>query len=220
MAATTARLLLTVEEAAQRLGIGCSLAWHLVRSGELPSVRLGRLVCVPEQTLQTWLDRCCPGLPRCRDRSLGRPGAGRYQPQRQLPLQAVFLRDAGDIEGARPEPVPRLRVAGERDVPCNHDRLHPAYPALCAGSIRRDPRGAAGGDLPDLTVHSCGADTGARARFAHPLPSGTADAPVARGARMAASLRRGIWDLSLLPQRRRSSGRTTTYGAPLPTSLA
>jgi excisionase family DNA binding protein len=50
------RLLLTVEEAARRLGIGRSLAWRLVRSGELPSVRLGRLVRVPERKLQAWLD--------------------------------------------------------------------------------------------------------------------------------------------------------------------
>ena len=58
MTATTGeRLLLTVEEAARRLGIGRSLAWRLVRSGELPSVRLGRLVRVPERKLQAWLDR-------------------------------------------------------------------------------------------------------------------------------------------------------------------
>ena len=57
MAATTDRLLLTVEEAAQRLGIGRSLAWRLVRSGELPSVRLGRLVRIPEQSLLDWLKR-------------------------------------------------------------------------------------------------------------------------------------------------------------------
>lgn len=59
MATTTDRLLLTVEEAAQRLGIGRSLAWRMVRSGELPSVRLGRLVRVPERKLQAWLDRRC-----------------------------------------------------------------------------------------------------------------------------------------------------------------
>lgn len=60
MAGTTGeRLLLTVEEAARRLGIGRSLAWRLVRSGELPSVRLGRLVRVPERNLQIWLDRRC-----------------------------------------------------------------------------------------------------------------------------------------------------------------
>ncbi len=65
MTATTGeRLLLTVEEAARRLGIGRSLAWRLVRSGELPSVRLGRLVRVPERNLQVWLDRRC----RCSER--------------------------------------------------------------------------------------------------------------------------------------------------------
>lgn len=55
MAATTDRLLLTVEEVAHRLGIGRSLAWRMVRSGELPSVRLGRLVRIPEQSLVDWL---------------------------------------------------------------------------------------------------------------------------------------------------------------------
>lgn len=62
--ATDERLLLTVEEAARRLGIGRSLAWRLVRSGELPSVRLGRLVRVPERKLQVWLDRRCRGVER------------------------------------------------------------------------------------------------------------------------------------------------------------
>jgi excisionase family DNA binding protein len=61
---TGERLLLTVEEAARRLGIGRSLAWRLVRSGELPSVRLGRLVRVPERNLQVWLDRRCRGSER------------------------------------------------------------------------------------------------------------------------------------------------------------
>ena len=65
MTATTGeRLLLTVEEAARRLGIGRTLAWRLVRSGELPSVRLGRLVRVPERNLQVWLDRRCRGSER------------------------------------------------------------------------------------------------------------------------------------------------------------
>ena len=58
------RLLLTVEEVAQRLGIGRTLAWRLVRSGDLPSVRLGRLVRVPEGALQVWLDRQSKGIGR------------------------------------------------------------------------------------------------------------------------------------------------------------
>ena len=54
---TTERLLLTVEEAAQRLGIGRTLAWQLVRQGELPVVRLGRCVRIPWQALQEWVAR-------------------------------------------------------------------------------------------------------------------------------------------------------------------
>lgn len=37
------RVLLTVEEAAQQLGIGRSMAFRLIRNGELQSVRIGRL---------------------------------------------------------------------------------------------------------------------------------------------------------------------------------
>ena len=54
---TNERLLLTGEEAAQRLGIGRTLAWQLVRDGQLPSVRLGRLVRVPVRGLEDWLKR-------------------------------------------------------------------------------------------------------------------------------------------------------------------
>ncbi|HWD00947.1 MAG TPA: helix-turn-helix domain-containing protein [Amycolatopsis sp.] len=39
----TPRVLLTVEEAADRLGIGRTTAYSLVRSGALESVRIGRL---------------------------------------------------------------------------------------------------------------------------------------------------------------------------------
>lgn len=49
------RIVLTVEEAAQQLGIGRSLAWRLVQEGKLPSVRLGRCVRVPKQELEQWL---------------------------------------------------------------------------------------------------------------------------------------------------------------------
>ena len=55
-AAPTDRLLLTVEEAAQRLGIGRTLAYALVRDGRLPSVTLGRLRRIPAHALQSWVD--------------------------------------------------------------------------------------------------------------------------------------------------------------------
>ncbi len=58
MAGTTSdRLLLTVEEAARRLGIGKTLAWELVWAGVLPSVRLGRCVRIPLAALEEWIAR-------------------------------------------------------------------------------------------------------------------------------------------------------------------
>ncbi len=53
--ATSERLLLTVEEAARRLGIGKTLAWELVWAGVLPSVRLGRCVRIPLAALEAWI---------------------------------------------------------------------------------------------------------------------------------------------------------------------
>ena len=51
-----ARLLLTVEEAAEMLGIGRTLAYALVSAGELPSVTLGRLRRIPTASLRTWVE--------------------------------------------------------------------------------------------------------------------------------------------------------------------
>lgn len=49
------RLLLTIPEAAEVLGIGKTLTWQLVQQGVLPSVKLGRLVRVPRVRLDAWL---------------------------------------------------------------------------------------------------------------------------------------------------------------------
>lgn len=56
------RLLLRVEEAARLLDISRGLAYELIARGELPSVRLGRLVRIPRHALEMWLDRQA-GLP-------------------------------------------------------------------------------------------------------------------------------------------------------------
>lgn len=50
------RLLLTVEEAARRLGIGRTLAWRLIQERQLPSVRVGRCVRVPVRELEAWVE--------------------------------------------------------------------------------------------------------------------------------------------------------------------
>ena len=49
------RLVWTVEEAAQVLGISRTHAYELVARGELASVRLGRRIVVPKRTIDTLL---------------------------------------------------------------------------------------------------------------------------------------------------------------------
>ena len=49
------RLTLSVEEAAHLLGISRGLAYELVRSGQLPVVRLGRRLLVPKVALERML---------------------------------------------------------------------------------------------------------------------------------------------------------------------
>lgn len=50
-AAIESKLLLTVEEAAQRLGIGRTVMYRLVSSGAVESVTLGRIRRVPRECL-------------------------------------------------------------------------------------------------------------------------------------------------------------------------
>lgn len=49
------RITYTIEEAAEVLGIGRSLAYDMASRGELPSLRLGRRVVVPRKALEEWL---------------------------------------------------------------------------------------------------------------------------------------------------------------------
>jgi len=51
------RLLLTVPEAAMRLGLGRSLIYQLVMSGELASVKVGRARRVPVSALENFVER-------------------------------------------------------------------------------------------------------------------------------------------------------------------
>ena len=50
------RLTLTVDEAADVLGVSRSLAYELVRRGEIPSLRLGRRIVVPIHGLETLVE--------------------------------------------------------------------------------------------------------------------------------------------------------------------
>jgi excisionase family DNA binding protein len=57
----TARLTLSVAETAEALGIGRNRAYDLVSAGVIPSVRLGRSIRVPIQTLEAWLQKEATG---------------------------------------------------------------------------------------------------------------------------------------------------------------
>ena len=49
-------MLLTVREAAGLLRISRNLAYELVARGEIPSIRLGRVIRVPRTALDQWLE--------------------------------------------------------------------------------------------------------------------------------------------------------------------
>ena len=51
------RLTMSVEEAGETLGISRSLAYDLVRRGELPSLRLGRRLVVPVRALEALVEQ-------------------------------------------------------------------------------------------------------------------------------------------------------------------
>lgn len=51
---TPERVLLTVEEAAERLGIGRTLTYKLIRTGEIESVQIGRLRRIPASAIHQY----------------------------------------------------------------------------------------------------------------------------------------------------------------------
>jgi excisionase family DNA binding protein len=54
--ATYAEELLTVEQVQELLKVGRTFAYSLIRSGELPSYRVGRLVRVRRRDIERWLE--------------------------------------------------------------------------------------------------------------------------------------------------------------------
>jgi excisionase family DNA binding protein len=61
---TSTHLMMTVEEAAERLEIGRTLMYALVKSGAIESVCIGRLRRIPEDALITFVRSLRVGLPR------------------------------------------------------------------------------------------------------------------------------------------------------------
>lgn len=51
------RLTLTVEEAAKMLGIGRNLCYERVKTGDLPSIKIGRRILIPRRALEKFLEQ-------------------------------------------------------------------------------------------------------------------------------------------------------------------
>ncbi len=51
------RIVLTVEEAAERLGIGRTMVYALVRSGDIESIAIGRLRRIPVDAIDEFVER-------------------------------------------------------------------------------------------------------------------------------------------------------------------
>ena len=50
------RLLVTVEAAAQRLGLSRGTVYPLVLSGDIPSIKIGRARRIPVDELEAWIE--------------------------------------------------------------------------------------------------------------------------------------------------------------------
>lgn len=57
MAVHAEQIVLTVEEAAQRLGVGRTLMYALVKSGDIKSISIGRLRRIPCDALEEFVSR-------------------------------------------------------------------------------------------------------------------------------------------------------------------
>lgn len=54
----TIRLVLSVEEARKQLGLSRGLMYEAVRTGQIPSVRIGRRILIPRAALERLLEEC------------------------------------------------------------------------------------------------------------------------------------------------------------------
>ncbi len=55
-------LLVSVPEAARLLGVGKTLAWEMVRNGDLPKVNLGKRVLIPRAAIERLAGEPRPGI--------------------------------------------------------------------------------------------------------------------------------------------------------------
>ncbi len=66
-------MLLTVRDVEAELQLGRTRTYELLRSGEIPVIRIGRVLRVPRDALHRWIDTKCLTSPTRRDAALSRP---------------------------------------------------------------------------------------------------------------------------------------------------
>jgi excisionase family DNA binding protein len=57
MSAEMKRLLLRPKEAFEMAGVGRSIGYRLIESGEWPSIRVGKAIRVPADGLRAWIEK-------------------------------------------------------------------------------------------------------------------------------------------------------------------
>jgi excisionase family DNA binding protein len=60
-------MLLTVRDVEAELQLGRTRTYELIRSGQIPVIRLGRSVRIPREALRRWIDDHCPTVGRDQD---------------------------------------------------------------------------------------------------------------------------------------------------------
>jgi excisionase family DNA binding protein len=65
-------MLLTVRDVEAELQLGRTRTYELLRSGEIPVIRIGRVLRVPRDALHRWIDTKCLTSPTRRDAALSR----------------------------------------------------------------------------------------------------------------------------------------------------
>lgn len=103
--ATPAKLVFSIAEAAELLGVSDDLIYELTARGELPCLRLGRRKVIPAVAIQTVIDGCLDGFRTSERRQSGH--AERALEISDPPVEALLARE-------REEPV--VLIEGERSM--------------------------------------------------------------------------------------------------------
>ena len=156
---TTARLLLTVTEAAERLGIGRSLMYELISTGQIASVHIGRLRRITPDALTTYVRAL-------NDHDIDPPDTARQTPppptRRRAPLArgAQLRHDGSPRQGSRVGTGTGTHATSRRAAvratqppgPPHGNRLNQDHGRVVGAAARGRSRS---GPAMTRTIHAC-----------------------------------------------------------------